>query len=428
MLSSIRADIITNTAHNMDSQAQSTYPIPEGVYVLPDDQVDRRPDEDVDRDILNPRPISDEKNVWLFWHSGYASMHPYGRRSVRAWHRRFSKQGWAIRVIDVVPGSPHNIANFVEVNETNFPKAFVDGTLGGTYGVQHTSDLVRWPLLLKYGGIYSDVGMIQLGDMDKLWNETIGNPDSPIELISYNCSGIDVPILANYLYAASKNNRLFLRAHKLLLTLWGRDGGKTSTEGMHTDPLISLLPREGAGTHLSFEEDGVVYGPEDVSKMLADYIVQGQACTMAQRTKDDKDKWDGPQYVVDHVYAIEYMIGSQLINEMTAWNGPRQFELMSLPLPKAGETESEDQKQAREIVEACFNKSFGFKLATGLIIRVMGQTLSSLWRSNEGSDDVPGTYAHWLRYGSRYWNQKELPERQLFTVQKPLKVGSLLKD
>ena len=41
-------------------------------------------------------------------------------------------------------------------------------------------------------------------------------------------------------------------------------------------------------------------------------------------------------------------------------------------------------------------RSFGFKLAHGLILRVFEDTLGSLWRKNEGLDGVQGTYAHWL--------------------------------
>ena len=123
--------------------------------------------------------------------------------------------------------------------------------------------------------------------------------------------------------------------------------------------------------------------------MLTDYIIQGQAMAMVMGLVDDEDGWDGPRYVAEHVYAIEYMEGSQLINSFTDWDGRRAFELMSLHLPKGGEEESEEQKKAREIVEGCLQRSFGFKLATGLILRVLGPTLSSLWRENPGSDDVP---------------------------------------
>jgi hypothetical protein len=179
---------------------------------------------------------------------------------------------------------------------------------------------------------------------------------------------------------------------------------------------------------LSFQEDGRTVGSEEVGRRLTDYIIQGQVMSLVMGLVDQEDGWDGPRYVKEHVYGIDFMEGSQLINELTAWDGPRQFELMSLKMPGEGETESQDQREARGIVEACLTRSFGFKLATGFIVKVMGDTLSSLWRKNVGSDDVPGTYAHWLRYAMVHWNQDELPPTVEFELYEPYKIGPLLRE
>lgn len=407
---------------------ESDYQIPEGVHAIPSAFLDLRPDSGVDHDLLHPQPVSSEKNIWFFWHSGFANMHPYTQRNIRAWHRRFSKQGWAVRVMDRLAGSPLNIANFLDTTDpATFPRAFVDGTIGGDYAPQHTSDLVRWPLLLKYGGVYADVGLMQIGDLDKLWNETIANDSSRYEVLSYNCGGADERSLANYFLASRRNNPLFERCHRLFLELWAADGGKTSTEGMHSSPLLKGAPIMGDNA-LTFEENGKKFSAEEVGKMLTDYITQGQVLVLVMGLIDEEDGWNGPKYSAEHVFAIEYMIGSQLINEYTAWNGSRAFELMSLHLPKDGEVESEDQKLARGIVEACLQKSFGFKLAHGLIIRVLGETLGSLWRKHTGSDNVPGTYAHWLRQGMIYWTPDELPEALDFKEIAPFKRGPLLRE
>ncbi|CRL19252.1 unnamed protein product [Penicillium camemberti] len=124
-----------------------------------------------------------------------------------------------------------------------------------------------------------------------------------------------------------------------------------------------------------------------------------------------------------HFYAIEFMEGSQLINELTSWNGREAFDLLSLPMPKEGEEESERQKMAHEIVEACLSRSFGFKLAHGLILRVNKVTLGSLWRDNPGSDVIPGTYASWLRHGIFYWNQNNVPKRVTLSLIPPTKIA-----
>ncbi|KAI1819774.1 hypothetical protein F4861DRAFT_110749 [Xylaria intraflava] len=395
------------------------YAIPDGLYKVPDHLLDLRPDSDVDHDIAHPRPVTDEKNVWFFWHSGFATMHPYGQRTVRAYHRRFSKLGWAIRVVDCAPGSPLHIRNYLDFDDpATFPEAFRKGTLSGLYAVQHTSDLVRWPLLLRYGGVYADAGMVQIGDLDRLWRETIGNPASPYEVISYGTT------LQNYFMASNRGNALFARAHKLLLKLWG---GRTSTEGMHADPLLKGVPLVGSDS-MAFTENGRTYTGPEVKRMLSDYIIQGQAVKLVMGLVDDEDGWDGPRYCREHVFAIDFMVGSQLINELTNWDGPRQFELMSLPLPGEGEAESADQRRAREIVEQCLTRSFGFKLATGMILRVFGDTLSSLWRKHVGSDVVVGTYAHWFRVATANWNQRELPLPLELGGLEVIKRGPLLRE
>lgn len=343
-------------------------------------------------------------------------MHPYTKRNVRAHYRRLAKFGWTIYVINMAKGSKLNIANFVDTTDPElFPKAFLDGRVGGEFGPQHTSDLVRWPLLMKYGGIYTDVGQLQIGDLNKLWEQTLGNPDSHYEIISYNLGPVEHRDLTNYFYASRPNNPLFLRAHKLLLALWNADGGKLSTDGMHENPLLN-------GPKLIGDRF-----PLEVRKKLTDYIIQGYCLSLVMGLVDEEDSWDGPTYCAKHIYAIDYMVGSQLIQQYTNWNGVEAFRLMSLTLPKAGEEESADQKKAREIVEQCLKRSFGFKLAHGYIVQVVGDTLGSLWRKHDGSDDVPGTYAHWLRQGMIYWCSDELPERLDFQVIKPYKVGPLLR-
>ncbi|CAG9949911.1 unnamed protein product [Clonostachys rosea f. rosea IK726] len=406
-----------------------TYPIPQGLHKVPDYLFDNRPDAEIDAELLNPPPVKDVKNVWFFWHSGFSSMHGYTQRNVRAWYRRLSKSGWVIRVLDRQPSSPLNIDQFLDTSDPEtFPKAFVDGAIGGTYGIQHTSDLVRWPLLLKYGGVYADVGMLQIGDLDRLWNKTLGNPESPYEVLAYYNGNETRHEVTNYLLASTPNNPLFARCHKLFLALWAEDGGKTSTDGMHASPLMKPLPLMKAPVTLEFEEDGKKYGHEEVSKLLTDYIIQCQTLTLVMGLVDEEDGWNGPEYTAKHLFAIEYMEGSQLINVFTGWNGPKAWELMSLPLPKEGETETEEQKKAKEIVQGCLQRSWGFKLAHGLIVRVMGPTLGSLWRANPGSDNVPGTYAHWLRYGIEHWSPDHDPASLELKVLPPIKKGSLLKE
>ncbi|KIM42552.1 hypothetical protein M413DRAFT_444269 [Hebeloma cylindrosporum] len=227
----------------------------------------------------------------------------------------------------------------------------------------------------------------------------------------------------NYFLASGRNNPLLLRSHQLLLALWAADEGKTSIDGMHRSPLLKGVPL--MRWIITTENQGSTLGE---STSLTDYIIQSHAMSLVMGLVDEEDDWNGPKYVAEHVYGIECAVGSQLIYNMTGWDGKRAFDLMSLSLPKEGEVAITEQEQAKELVEACLQKSFGLKLAHGLVRKVLGETLGLLWRKNVGSDDVPGTYAHWLRHGMVYWNPDEMPPALEFKVIDPFKRGPLLRE
>ena len=276
---------------------------------------------------------------------------------------------------------------------------------------------MRWPLLLKCGGIYADVGLMPIGNIDALWEKTVGKEGGRWEVLSYNIGGTGGRGLTNYFLASLPGNQFFYRCHRLLLHLWDEGGGKTSTAGMRESKLLAGVPLQG-GDELGEETRGE----------LTDYIIQGQVMSAVMGLVDEEGGWDGPKYVAEHVYAMEYMVGSQLINEITGWDGRRAWELLCLKMPGEGEGESEEQGVARGIVERCLTESFAFKLAHGLILKVLGETVGSLWRKYEGSDCVEGTYAGWLRYGMVYWGQEGVPARLEFEIIEPFRRGRLLGE
>ena len=403
------------------------YPMPAGVHAIPSEELDLRPDAEIEEELLHPDPGTagaSDKNVWFFWDQGYGAMHGYTKRNVLAWHRRLAPRGWTVRVVDRQPGSPGHVGRYLDVwDRATFPAAFARGRVAGPYAAQHYSDLVRWPLLLRYGGVYADAGLLQIGDLDRLWRETVARDDSPYEVLTYNMGGPRDYRPTNYFLGARRGNALFARCHRLFLALWARGGdgdGRDCTEGMHADPLL-------AGVPLLADSQGVL--DEAGRRELSDYITQGQVLTGVLGLVDAADGgWDGPRYAAERVFAVDWMRGSQLVNALTGWDGRLAFELLSLRLPAEGEPETEAQARARSIVEACLSGSFAFKLAHGLIVKVMGDTLGSLWRNHPGSDDVPGTYAHWLRYATCYWCPDELPEPIRFERIEPYRRGPLLLE
>jgi hypothetical protein len=72
---------------------------------------------------------------------------------------------------------------------------------------------------------------------------------------------------------------------------------------------------------------------------------------MAVGLVDEAEGWNGLDYVKNHVYGIDFMSGSQLINDLTSWNMKAQFKLMSQKTPERGQEEVDQQKKAREIIQ-----------------------------------------------------------------------------
>ncbi|KUJ07631.1 uncharacterized protein LY89DRAFT_691697 [Mollisia scopiformis] len=415
----------------MDATTQP-YKMPAGCHVIPPHLVDSRTDAEIQQDLATFKPVTSTKNFWGFYGTGFEEMPPHYRRNVETWVRRTSRQGWTVRILNQVKDHPLNVEKFLDTKDPDtVPKAFIDQKVGGDFSPQHVSDLVRFPLLLKYGGIYADVGCMLIGDLDRLWNSTVGDPNSKYEILTFNTGDPTHRSLTNYFMGSLPNNPYFERSHKLLVQgLWNADGGKTSTKGMHKNPLLKGLPLMGDDTNMTIKDkDGnVTHGPQEVSEMLTDYIIQGQAMGQVAGLIDHETGWNGPEYWAQHVYGIDYLQYSQLMNVYTQWNGQRAFDLMSLHLPAEGEQETPDQKEARTIVEHHLSNSTIVKLAQGIIVKVMGDTLGSLWQKNPGADNVEGTYAHWLRYGMLHWNQESIPPTQLFQVEPATKVGPLLRD
>jgi hypothetical protein len=341
-------------------------------------------------------PRDGSKSIFAFWHAGIEALPPYLLRNVIAWHRRFSPLGWTIYVLDTIPGSYLNVANFIDTKSLSVvPAAFTNGTLDGDYAAQHTSDLIRYPLLLKYGGVYLDVGILQFGDLNWLWTEHITNADSPYDLAGFTMSAGQGLQIVNFALICRANNPLVRRAHHILLQIWV---GKTNTTGSHAHPLVSHVPLMHVGTEVAVDEEG--HGRMAINdEAMTDYAIQIQSMGSAQAWLDEEGGWDGPKYVREKCWLVSMMDGAYAHEQMTGWRGQRQFELLKLDLPKAGEKESDDQVLARSIVQSLVADSWCLKLGHGFSAKLFGaDTLGMLWRKHEGSDCGEGTYAGWLRW------------------------------
>lgn len=146
-----------------------------------------------------------------------------------------------------------------------------------------------------------------IGDLDRLYCEYISNPASRYEVFPYNIGGFEAYALPNYFLVSCRNSPFFQRCHQLHLALWNADGGKTSTEGMHRSPLLKGAPLINGGGITLKNDDGTEINAEETGKRLSDYVIQGQAIKLFMGLVDEEGGWDGPKFVAEHIYAIEYL-------------------------------------------------------------------------------------------------------------------------
>jgi hypothetical protein len=370
-------------------------------------------------------PSPGSKSIFAFWHSGIQAAPPYLLRNVLNWYRRFSSLGWTIYVLDTVPGSALNVSNFIDTSSRSIvPEAFSNGTLNGAYAAQHTSDLIRYPLLLKYGGIYLDMGILQFGDLDWLWTEHIANSASRFDFAGFTMGDPpDGVSIVNFAFMCQSNNPLVRRAHHILLKVWE---GKTNTSGTHQHHLVNHVPLMHVPQEATVHDEK--HGKMVINdEAMTDYAIQIQCMGSAQRWLDEADAWDGPQYVREHCWLYSMMDGAFAHEQITGWSGQRQFDLLRQKLPKLNEKENEDQTFARKMVENTVANSWCLKLGHGFSAKIFGaDTLGMLWRKNEGSDCEDGTYAGWLRWAEVYCKQDRAPEPTKVNVYEPTMQGKLM--
>ena len=167
------------------------------------------PEERSDGDLLQPlkayQPITSERNVWAFWHSGLTSMPPWCQRNVIDWIR-ISGDSWIVRVLDAIPGSPNHFLNYVPAAMLN--NALVEGKMDGDYAGQHSCDLLRGACLYLYGGCFMDVGCILIRDLDRICWSQLEDPDSPYQISTPWMYGLTI---GNHFVASRKGDPFIKR-------------------------------------------------------------------------------------------------------------------------------------------------------------------------------------------------------------------------
>ncbi|KAM0548800.1 hypothetical protein ACHAPJ_009797 [Fusarium lateritium] len=351
---------------------------------------DTRSTEDILASLNTYTPVTSEKNIWAFWHSGLMDMPGWCQRNVADWVR-ICGPSWTVRVLDTVPGSPNHALKFA--SEDLLPEAFVKGTMDGPYVGPHSMDFLRGSLLFEYGGIAMDVGCILLRDLDRVcWNQ-IADPKSPYE--------VAVPVMygqtiANHFTASRKDDPFILRWHKLFLHLWGI---RNNYLGMSSSPALAFVK------DIDFSEaEGWAWDFKIDPQSLLEYISQVMCWRRLTMLEDTGDGFNGSQYWQEKILGIDPRTENWLAEDIVGFaSGQRLYDLFNLRLDS--DPESEDFKQAHKLVWNLLSRSSWQKVTHGKGL-THAPHLGSIWDENDGKDSEPGTFGDLLRWGSVNLRQK----------------------
>lgn len=169
------------------------------------DPLDARHGEEILKSLTQYSPVTSEKNVWAFWHSGVRNMPPWCQRNVVDWIKICGPR-WTVRVVDSVPESANYALNYVD--ETLMCEAFVNQTMDGPHVGPHSADLVRGAALSQHGGVWMDVGTILTRHLDRICWDRIQDPNDP-----YNVAVAVQPNqgILNYFIACRKGDPFIQR-------------------------------------------------------------------------------------------------------------------------------------------------------------------------------------------------------------------------
>lgn len=81
------------------------------------------------------------KNIWMYWHSGFADAPPLVRICVESWQRR--NPGWTVRVLDDT-----SLSQWIDMQDVRDCNPRIT--------IQAFADVLRWRLLARHGGIWAD--------------------------------------------------------------------------------------------------------------------------------------------------------------------------------------------------------------------------------------------------------------------------------
>ncbi|KAI0379422.1 hypothetical protein F5Y04DRAFT_259715 [Hypomontagnella monticulosa] len=367
-----------------------------GLRVVPDSQLDLRPESEIIEELHTFRPVTSEKNVWAFWDKGLDFMYPSYRHTVINWVRKLGPS-WTIRIVDLVDGSLNNIYKYV--GEEWFPECFVNKTMDGKHAPQHAADLVRLPLLFEYGGVWMDVGNMLHTHLDQLFWDHLTAPDSPYEMAAWIISGQirkEWGSFGNYMLAARKGCIFIKNWHLCYRELWN---GRTNADGFHELPLVQDVGLAEGMADWDFKDKVLV---------MSDYVAHMLIGDRTRSLVDVNTGWNGREFFETKVFMVEGILNGILGSIKTDYDGAKQIELFTTRLD---DPDTAKRKAAEDFVIEMLEKSHMYKVyhnsAGGL--PALGDLIKK--EGFRDADHCPGTYGEMYRHGTIHWESTRGVER-----------------
>ncbi|KAI1080063.1 capsular polysaccharide synthesis protein-domain-containing protein [Whalleya microplaca] len=392
--------------------------VPPGLKLIPPEKLDLRSDDEITAQLKKRHPVTSDKNVWAFWHSGFSQMTPWVQRNIINWVRRLGPD-WTVHLLDVVPGSETNIQHFVD--SSFFPDAFNNNMMDGPHVGAHSGDLVRLPLLWLYGGVWMDAGSFLFRHIDDICWKQIEDPETPYEMAGFVIEmrpGVDC--MLNGFIAAKRGNPFIKRWHSIYVALWD---GVTNSQGFHKHPLLSHLPLLRPPVDKFNCPDLSV-----LTEAFSDYLAHFMCFERLRKLIDPSDGFNGPEYYSEKMLLFPALQETYYFQQVTGWSGTRQFELLTTKRTGEGVVKDEKWQAAEHFVHDALASTSTMKLSHGPP-GALDSFLADLWDSEEhqDKDSIEGTFAAYLRYGSVHFDQTRVmkPLKMEWPTEEVLHVGVL---
>lgn len=375
-------------------------------------QEDRRSDAEILGDLQNFKPVpeGDEKNIWGFWKQGLAACPAWEQRNIVSWVRRCEKDGWTVRIVDMVPNSPTHASRYISAEY--FPACFLRDTLAGPYTGPHSSDIVRLPLIYLYGGVWLDVGFTLFRSLDSLVWDVLSEPSRQEEMSIMRISlSPTLAMCFNGFIACRKGCVAVKYWHELFLKIWE---GKKSTVGAHAHPSLHHLP-----PYVYPELSAKV--PKMFYKSFHDYLAQVLCMERLRHTIDEARGWDGPAYFQHNALVFDVVTEAYWGQKLSMWDGRKQFEMLRRPRIGAdADPSSPEWKEAESFVQGILARSSTQKLSHGMITTGK-EWLACIWDKPENAncDNIPGSFGAHLREAAISFEQRRPLEPCRFPVVEP---------